>query len=98
MGVPGIALGTSFSGEAPLRPAPLVVARTIDSTKTARRRERRRVHRLSVPRANTSARQITTDFTFLIGIAHAVALEAIVFMALWLVWYGVSSLNAEAFL
>jgi len=53
---------------------------------------------LSAPRANTSARQITTDFTFLIGIAHAVALEAIVFMALWLVWYGVSSLNAEAFL
>jgi hypothetical protein len=36
-----------------------------------------------------------TDFTFLIGVTNALAFEAIVFMALLLVWYGVSSLSAE---
>lgn len=69
------------------------------STKTARRRrERRREHRLSVRRTKASARELKTEFTFLIGIANAVALEGVVFLTLWLVWYGVSSLSSATFL
>jgi hypothetical protein len=53
---------------------------------------------LSVRRAKTSAREIKTDFTFLIGVANAVAFEGVLFLTLWLVWYGVSSLTSTTFL
>lgn len=94
---PGAGFATSFSGEAPDRCASQVSARTINFAKTARlRRERWLEHRLNVLRVKVSMREIKTDFTFLIGVANAVALEGIVFMALWLMWYSISSLSVAA--
>lgn len=94
---PCSALGTPSSGEA-VGPLGLQAINT-NPAKTARRRhERRREHRVSVRRAKTSAREIKTDFTFLIGVANAVAFEGVLFLTLWLVWYGVSSLSSATFL
>ena len=93
---PGADFATSFSGEAPGRCASQVSARTINFAKTARRHERRREHRLNVLRVKASVREIKTDFTFLIGVANAVAFEVIVFMALGLMCYGISSLSVAA--
>jgi len=39
--------------------------------------------------SNISAREIKTDFTFLMGITNLFAFEATVFIALLLLWYVV---------
>src|SRR5690242_2630287 len=43
--------------------------------------------------ANISAREIKTDFTFLIGVTNLFAFEAMVFIALLLLWYVVKPLE-----
>jgi hypothetical protein len=59
-----------------------------------RRRERWRDRGLFVPATNPPAEEVRTDFSFVIGIAGAVAFEAITLSAIVAVWYGVSALSA----
>lgn len=78
------------------QPVLRVASRSAHPRRAARPgRDRRRERRLRVRGANVPVPGMKTDFTFLIGVTNALAFEAIVFMALLLVWYGVSSLSAE---
>ena len=40
--------------------------------------------------------EMKTDFSLLIGVANALAFQAIVFIAIFVVWYGAESLYAAA--
>ena len=92
---PADPLGTCSVGEPSGRAVPRVAPPKPNSIRTARRtRERRRERPLSAWQDNVPAGQLKTDFTFLIGVANAVAFEAVVFVGLWLTLYGLPNLTA----
>ena len=47
-------------------------------------------------RAIGGVREMKTDFSLLIGVANAFVFQAIVFIAIFVVWYGAESLYAAA--
>jgi len=89
---PGRALGTEFS--LPTRLQPVQSVSQSANKPNPRRRQRRRRYRSGLRTAGSSDRIAKTDFTFLIGAANALAIEALLFVALWLAWYGISDLSA----
>jgi hypothetical protein len=52
--------------------------------------------RTSTAREPQCGREMKTDFSFLIGVANAFVFQAIVFIAILVVWYGAESLYAAA--
>jgi hypothetical protein len=78
--------------ETPRRPVRQVSSQNIKPNRTAYSRHGLgRKLRSSVHLANSSAREIKTDFTFLIGVANLVAFETMMIVALLLCWYVSSS-------
>jgi hypothetical protein len=50
----------------------------------------------SAAREPQCGREMKTDFSLLIGVANAFVFQAIVFIAIFVVWYGTESLYAAA--